>query len=854
MRLKRISTAMAAALGWGACVCVPSRAQNIPRDEYLTYVPLEYPKLVRQTEASAAFNLYGDQRDPRYRDVNRIDGIDDRRYSVLHDLSVRFAPYMVMNTTAIPMNWRLFMEQGTAFPLFVDTWDVSGPTAELVNSDEIDWVSLLDDPCTDPRRQPLTGNPDCRLLALLDEFNPFEPGSAYRVGTTAAERSEFRVMFFDFPGDDEKSWREEYEDRFTGRLPRRYENFPMVYSHPFITELRSNDSGEVLGYEFVLQFWFFYPWNDGGNNHEGDWEHINVMIAPLSRVGQVLSASDVNWILDGGGMSNDSADRLVIRKIDYYFHHKVITLDYMRPSVYQPREAWEQEVKNTVQERLSEDWYWKQIRYHAYWDDEETIINTHPIAFIGADNKGTDQLLKSPGGSNRDSHGTYPFPGLYKDVGPAGAAEKIGMHFDHRRYYAAGGDSQSFKEPRFRRGHTESFADPSKIEIVPDAERVRDLVRDDPQARRDWAWLVLPLRWGFPAAESPFAGVVAHAETGNLSVVGPSYNGGWNRIGDASGYDAYLPHKFSFLFPTTWQDGFANNLGWLNLTAPTLIVFPPFDLLWRVVLAPVRAVAGSQDPILHPNENIPYRFVGLVVVGPSYMIMEDDFLDLFLNEQQSDEILLDLAEFLQAGDDTLGAIDAGQFVDNTAVGYAEISLYLGRRFASENTLRHGRIPMGIDVLGLPNANLFSIRGELNFWEYSGSIRYNFTTSGLMPFLRGGYGLSWYRVENVTTNGEALENPNGPWVRKPTFGDLSSFLPNTWHLGGGLEWVPIRSFAPIPRGIDLGIRGEALVYAHKLGLDVETFFISEDGFQLPAGRAADVTILRPVFNVALTIGF
>ncbi|NIT36405.1 MAG: hypothetical protein GTN49_07880, partial [candidate division Zixibacteria bacterium] len=28
----------------------------------------------------------------------------------------------------------------------------------------------------------------------------------------------------------------------------------------------------------VIQYWFFYPFNDWVNDHEGDWEHINVRI------------------------------------------------------------------------------------------------------------------------------------------------------------------------------------------------------------------------------------------------------------------------------------------------------------------------------------------------------------------------------------------------------------------------------------------------------------------------------------------------------------------------------------------------------------------------------------------------
>lgn len=67
----------------------------------------------------------------------------------------------------------------------------------------------------------------------------------------------------------------------------------------------------------VIQYWFFYPYNDGYNNHEGDWEHINVRL------------------------SNFSPTYSSIETIDYYFHGKVKTLtsgyqleDSTHPIVY----------------------------------------------------------------------------------------------------------------------------------------------------------------------------------------------------------------------------------------------------------------------------------------------------------------------------------------------------------------------------------------------------------------------------------------------------------------------------------------------------------------------------------------
>ena len=48
----------------------------------------------------------------------------------------------------------------------------------------------------------------------------------------------------------------------------------------------------------VIQYWFFYPYNDFVNDHEGDWEHINVII------------------------SSQIPDEASIESVQYYFHEK----------------------------------------------------------------------------------------------------------------------------------------------------------------------------------------------------------------------------------------------------------------------------------------------------------------------------------------------------------------------------------------------------------------------------------------------------------------------------------------------------------------------------------------------------
>ena len=259
--------------------------------------------------------------------------------------------------------------------LFVDTWNVSRNSPEFVSSETINWQALGGPTSEMGSRAVGADFSDCRLLSLLEAFDPFTPGAAYRSGAVAPERAEHQVMFFDFPGDGEETWKQEYVNQISEALPQSYEGFAKVFVHPFVESVRSSVTGH-WGYAFVLQYWFFYPYNDGFNNHEGDWEHINVSITTLSKCHEPLSEADVRRILAGTVLDN-----LVIQRVDYYFHHKVMTLDYTRPNVYQSPKKWETEFKNTKEERVKEKWIWEQVRYHAYWDDDETIINTHPHRF-----------------------------------------------------------------------------------------------------------------------------------------------------------------------------------------------------------------------------------------------------------------------------------------------------------------------------------------------------------------------------------------------------------------------------------------------------------------------------------------
>ncbi len=840
-------------------------AQPIPKEDYIQYLPLSYAQIKRQADATAALTLYGDPDDPAYRDVEPLDGIDDQRHDVLMDLAVRFAPYMVQNTTAIPMDHKKFFEQSARFPLYVDTWDIFPEKPAILSTDAIDFVALATDSCEmSARARPdpgsaLSNEPppppvdptrdDCRLLGLLDEFHPEHPtNERFHTAAVAPDKELFKVMYFDYPGYSPKTWREVYRDAYTDKLPLKYHSFIKSYVHPFIHTIRSLD-GEARGYELVYQYWFFYAFNDGGNNHEGDWEHINVVISPRSRIGQHLGPADIEQMMTTGASGNDP---LVISRVEYGFHHKVMTLDYAQPNVYLPREAWEDDIDHRTEERASQSWFWRKIRWLAYHDDAETDINTHPVVYIGADNKGLDQLLNMPGGVNRDAHGNYPFPGLYKGGGPSLAAEQIETHFDHRAY-ARKDPERPAREPAYERGNMVPFDDRERLELVPDWERVIDLMDENPEARREWSWLVLPIRWGFPATASPGAGIVKNADTGNTPPLTPTYIPGWNVVGPTIYSEDYDPHLIPAFFPQQWQDNFINSWGILNLTLPSLVSLPPFDIGWRILSSPLRVFSKQESPIFYPVQNYPFRFIG-ISSGVANETVTDDFLGLLNNQQQFDELLARQNQHLAEHNIVVieGEPPVFDFDISTATApFVQVSFYLGERFQSQNTIHQFRHKF------TGNSDLpvsYIITSELNLWEYAGSMRYNLLTGNFRPSLMLGYGLSWYRMEETRTNGELLDTPNSPFIRLPSFEHPTNFLPNTWHWGLGLEFISIKSFAPPPKGIDVSLGVEYRLFYNNLGLDFEDLPV--ESF-IRAGFSADrfpqnQQINRSVFHFVLTV--
>ena len=98
--------------------------------------------------------------------------------------------------------------------------------------------------------------------------------------------------FVDAPGDDRieqgvSNWRRRWRAIMTGdplanAAPSALDYAPTQHAH---VSWFNRDKGLL-----ALEYWFYYPYNEWINHHEGDWEHITVILRGPSRL-----TSDVGW-------------------------------------------------------------------------------------------------------------------------------------------------------------------------------------------------------------------------------------------------------------------------------------------------------------------------------------------------------------------------------------------------------------------------------------------------------------------------------------------------------------------------------------------------------------------------------
>jgi hypothetical protein len=125
------------------------------------------------------------------------------------------------------------------------------------------------------------------------------------------------------------------------------------------------------------------------------------------------------------------------------------------------------------------------------------------------------------------------------------------------------------------------------------------------------------------------------------------------------------------------------------------------------------------------------------------------------------------------------------------VGWApelQLQFHFGR-FTTENWLRYVRTGLDVDLFSSARPKSFRLHGDIDLWEYVGGLRYNLRTDWVQPFLRLGYGWSWYRLTEVAVEGTPIAHPTGTWVNRPSLAPPANLFPNEWQAGIGIELIP-----------------------------------------------------------------
>ena len=558
-----------------------------------------------------------------------------------------------------------------------------------------------------------------------------------------------------------------------------------------------------------------------------------MIVAPLSAVGQAFDAAGIERMA-AGQVPLEGADPVVLRRIEYYLHHFVYSMDFTSPSAYQPRDAWDREVSALAKAKKVSRNVWNRVRARAWRDAAETAINTRPVVWIGGDAVGVQAVLEMPGLKDQDGHASYPFRGYYKKIGPGGVGERVIQAFDHFEYFAG---ATPPSQP------VEDYGDDARIALMPDWERLLDPVMTDPAARRSWAWALLPLRFGFPASPSPAAGLIAHADMGNVAPIGPAFNNAWNRVGDSVGYEHYDIVEESWATPLGMTDSFFPRLGFLNAPILYFMLKPPLDLAWRTLALPVRAVVGNRQPTYLPANAPAVRNVSLET-GPMLTDLNDELGVLFFTREQFPEIFSEIVGKLPPD------LPPGSVGYQTHFGWAATPVYaltfhLSPRFSTESSIINYRANVGFDFTA-PGIPPIETRGDFYQFEFHGALRFNLRTGSFQPYVKYGHGITWYQLQNVSVDGVPISDPTSPKFRPE--GNWWDFGFNETILGGGVDWSNLRVGKTW-----IGVKASYTWISHKLGWERQAA-VEEFPFIATVVAGEQGSVWRQQVRLLFTVGF
>ena len=742
-----------------------AHAQEAALGRYHHLLP-PMPSITGETQASRDLALFGDTKAAGYVDEAPRDGIDDARAARLLALSETFSPILRRNNFTVPVDFAR-VSDGVAY-LSLDVWQ----DGRLVVRDSTALLPARPE-STDPRA---VGPVDTLLSALIARHHP-------AIGRRVQDPDDRRsfVLYLDLPGFDEPTWRAEYSD--TRVRDSR------IYAHPFIQ--RDGDA-----YRFVIQYWFFYPFNDGPNNHEGDWEHLNVVVAwprPGVADAEALSAADLERVLGDDGPALDSLD---IGSVEYFFHESLVVLDYQQKA--RTRRSSSHPFEDA-------DWLSEVVYQRRTYADGR--LARHPIGYIGANPTGPDELFdvmpRFTRSYNRNPHGTYPAPGLWQRVGAMGSTERVqGSVVPHVH------DDASLPWHALLADSAWIAYRADRIVLVPDWERVAPLALEDETVARRWSWLFLPMRFGFPIARSPGAGLVPHTDLGNISPEGPAYQQTWNRLSAPGSPSRYEPTvvRVALVSTTPWT-GVQSGWGVLNVPIFAAGLMPGYNVFVSQLMPWMTSaleVLNMPPARTYYRGALPVRFSS-VSGGLSY-------------DAGGDALAAVLPTPDMDGMDDARPRASTLHREPALLNRMSLTLYDGRRLSVENTFDWGESRATYELED-STGTAGSSFADIAIRELRGGFRYALL---MLPGgaarldARAGYGWMRYAASDGHFSADgvsgSIDDDDAGYL--PTILPSRRWWPNTWWVGVAAEFFTPRDHW-LGRTVGYGLRIESALSTHRL---------------------------------------
>jgi hypothetical protein len=289
----------------------------------------------------------------------------------------------------------------------------------------------------------------------------------------------------------------------------------------------------------------------------------------------------------------------------------------------------------------------------------------------------------------------------------------------------------------------------SDVELIPDWERLLPLIRDDPAVRRQWAWLILPVRWGYPATRSPGAGAVASTDLGNLAPFGPAFKPWWNRIGPDP---EHVPFRARALWtpisPRVPWSVVQSGWGFLNYPLVVAHIYPFYNVAgahtfpWTL---PIMRKAGVQ---------LPRTFVGAesgriatIGGGVTHSFGGGGY-----------------ARTLRRVSGIPGLESASMRLDGerlilraTTSPRVALDMHIGRSLFLENSFSRGAAAVRYSGTNA-DAGDVTLDGTLDMRQFTAGLRSPLSwpaTRNSQAFARLGYGWTWYTLRDVRLDGRAI---------------------------------------------------------------------------------------------------